>query len=89
MGSDGAAYFERKEDDYMDFEMENICEDEEECSLDCDSEPGICKSFHKAYDFKDYEDKGYKLTDTTGAGDSFTGAFAVALLEGMTVQQAL
>ena len=32
-----------------------------------------------AYEFKDYE--GLAVVDTTGAGDAFTGAFAVGLLE--------
>jgi ribokinase len=29
------------------------------------------------------------LVDTTGAGDSFTGAYAVALLEGKSTKEAL
>ena len=33
-----------------------------------------------AYNFKDFD--GLELVDTTGAGDSFTGAYAVAILEG-------
>lgn len=43
---------------------------------------------HKpAYDFKDFPD--LKLVDTTGAGDCFTGAFAVKQLEGVSYEEAL
>ena len=40
-----------------------------------------------AYDFSEYE--GLELVDTTGAGDSFTGAYAVAILEGKSQKEAL
>jgi hypothetical protein len=57
---------------------------------DEDVDPEIFKVYkRKAYDFADYKDKGLKLKDTTGAGDSFTGAYAVAMLEGLTHKEAL
>ena len=40
-----------------------------------------------AYDFKDFPH--LKLVDTTGAGDCFTGGFAVKLLEGASYEEAL
>ena len=39
-------------------------------------------TFQKAYNFSDFKHKNINLVVTTGAGDSFTGAYAVALLEG-------
>lgn len=53
-----------------------------------DEEKKEVESLHKpAYDFKDFQD--LKLVDTTGAGDCFTGAFAVKLLEGATYEECL
>ena len=40
-----------------------------------------------AFSFDDYKD--LELVDTTGAGDSFTAAYAVAVLEGKSSQEAL
>lgn len=40
-----------------------------------------------AYDFKEYPE--LKLVDTTGAGDCFTGAFAVKMLDDTPYDQAL
>lgn len=51
-------------------------------------EDGEIKEVHKeAYDFKDFP--GLNLVDTTGAGDCFTGAFAVSTLEGASYEDAL
>ena len=44
---------------------------------------------HGAFDFKDFKKQGLKLVDTTGAGDSFTGAFAVAMVEKLSLKKAL
>jgi len=41
----------------------------------------IMQTGASAYNFSDFD--GIELVDTTGAGDSFTGAYAVAILEGM------
>ena len=45
----------------------------------------------QAYCFEEYQKRGVpiELVDTTGAGDSFTGAFAVAMLEGKSTQESL
>ena len=40
-----------------------------------------------AYDYSKYE--GYELVDTTGAGDCFTSAFAVKMLEDATWEECL
>ena len=48
---------------------------------------GIVEIQKPAYDFKDFPQ--LKLVDTTGAGDCFTGAFAVQMLEGAPYEQAL
>lgn len=40
-----------------------------------------------AFDFKDFPD--LKLVDTTGAGDCFTGGFAVKMLEGGSYEEAI
>ena len=46
------------------------------------------QKLHKpAYDFSKYE--GYELTDTTGAGDCFTAAFAVKMMEGAKWEECL
>lgn len=51
-------------------------------------EDGEEKELHlDAYDFKDFPQ--LKLVDTTGAGDCFTGAFAVKMLEGASYKEAL
>lgn len=51
-------------------------------------EDGHVQETHKpAYDFKDFPE--LKLVDTTGAGDCFTGAFAVKMLEGANYDDAL
>lgn len=69
MGERGSAFYERKED-YMDMEMK-------------DGENGFYNHFQKeAFNFSNYD--GLELVDTTGAGDSFTAAYAVAMLEGKT-----
>lgn len=53
-----------------------------------DTETNTIKEVHKdAYDFKDFPN--LKLVDTTGAGDCFTGAFAVKMLEGTPYDKAL
>ena len=81
MGSDGAMYFDRDRSnneikDYMDFEMQ--------ISQKIDkSKSKINNYYQEAYSFSDYKD--IHLVDTTGAGDSFTGAFTVALAEGMPI----
>ena len=50
----------------------------------------IVKIIHtKNYDFSQYEHRGIKLFDTFRAGDSFTGAFAAALAQGMPIEEAL
>lgn len=41
----------------------------------------------KAFEFKDYPH--LKLVDTTGAGDCFSGAFAVKMLEGVNYEEAI
>lgn len=45
------------------------------------------KVHHEAFDFADYPQ--HQLIDTTGAGDCFTGAFAVKTLEGAPYIDAL
>jgi sugar/nucleoside kinase (ribokinase family) len=75
-GSEGASYFSRNQL-YMDQLFEN------------DKASFTNVTSQKAYDFKDYQDLGLKLVDTTGAGDSFTGAFAVAILLGLDTKAAL
>jgi sugar/nucleoside kinase (ribokinase family) len=40
-----------------------------------------------AFDFSKYD--GLELVDTTGAGDSFTAAYAVAMLEGKASDKSL
>jgi ribokinase len=53
-----------------------------------DTEKNEILEAHKpAYDFKDFPD--LKLVDTTGAGDCFTGAFAVKMLEGANYDDSL
>jgi sugar/nucleoside kinase (ribokinase family) len=50
-------------------------------------EDQIAEVHKDAYDFKDFPE--LKLVDTTGAGDCFTGAFAVKMLEGSNYEDAL
>ena len=51
-------------------------------------EDGAIKEVHKpANDFKNFP--GLSLVDTTGAGDCFTGAFAVKMLEDASYEDAL
>jgi len=76
-GEHGASYFENQVKDHMSKEMDEKKEEE------------VSPVSKAAYDFKDYQDKDLKLVDTTGAGDSFTGAYSVAILEGKSVEQAL
>lgn len=81
MGSHGAMYFDRDRSDniileYMDSKME--------INYKIDTSKSKIKTYYqKAYSFSDYKD--IKLVDTTGAGDSFTGAFTVALAEGLPI----
>lgn len=49
----------------------------------------IMHTEQKAFDFQNFRGKGVELVDTTGAGDSFTGAYAVAILEGRSQQEAM
>jgi sugar/nucleoside kinase (ribokinase family) len=70
MGSKGAKYFER-DPNYMD----NLDKANAELYMD---------TYQKAVSFEEFKDKDIELVDTTGAGDSFTGAYAVAILEGKT-----
>lgn len=51
-------------------------------------EDGAVHELHKpAFDFKDFPH--LSLVDTTGAGDCFTGAFALQMLEGANYEDAL
>lgn len=77
MGEKGSAYYERK-GDYMDMEMKDEANGDKE----------LYNLYQKdAFKFSDYN--GLELVDTTGAGDSFTAAYAVAMLEGKTSQKSL
>ena len=78
MGERGSAYYERK-GDYMDLEMK----DEKG-----EGDNALYNKYQKeAFKFSEYND--LELVDTTGAGDSFTAAYAVAMLEGKTSQKSL
>ncbi len=50
-------------------------------------DPTVHEVHKAAFDFKDFPN--LKLVDTTGAGDCFTGAFAVQMLEGANYEDAL
>lgn len=52
-----------------------------------DSQGEITRVFKPAYSFEDYP--SVSLIDTTGAGDCFTGAFAVQMLNGVNFEDAL
>ena len=69
-GNLGASYYERDQD-FMDNQMNKRS-----------NQHLFKQTYQKAYNFHDFKHKNINLVDTTGAGDSFTGAFAVALLEG-------
>ena len=69
-GNLGASYYERDQD-FMDNQMNKRS-----------NQHLFKQTYQKAYNFHDFKHKNINLVDTTGAGDSFTGAFAVGLLEG-------
>lgn len=69
-GENGASYYENSHQEHMDKEVN-----------DAKKAPGLSAE-RPSYNFADFTDRGVKLMDTTGAGDSFTGAYAVAMLEG-------
>ena len=76
-GEHGASYYENQFKSHIDKEMSG------------QKEAGFNVTERSAYNFDDFEDRGVKLVDTTGAGDSFTGAYAVAMLEGKNEMQSL
>lgn len=72
-GADGAAYYENSFRDFMEASFAEF-----DFAFGSKA-PGYTDTYQKAFSFKDYD--GVSLVDTTGAGDSFTGAYAVALVE--------
>lgn len=73
MGSRGSSYYERQ-GDYMDQQMQ--------------STPSPYNHYRQeALSFDDHQD--LELVDSTGAGDSLTAAYAVAMLEGKSATEAL
>lgn len=74
-GADGATYFANKQNHHMDASIDDV-------------EEGLYDLTERsAFNFDNYD--GMELVDTTGAGDCFTAAFAVAQLEGKTIEHSL
>ena len=74
-GADGATYFANKQYHHMDASINNV-------------EEGVYDLTERsAVNFDSHE--GIELVDTTGAGDCFTAAFAVAQLEDKTIEESL
>merc|ERR1711990_639686 len=74
-GSEGASFISNKNTDYMDQEMAKLSPVNETIEL-------------PAYKSSDFGGRA-KLIDSAGAGDCFTAAFAVGVLEGNDVEASL